>query len=521
MNETVATSPVWFCLHFPKLPVEVFARQQQDQPVVVVNRQRVAFMNHLASEQGIAVGSSMNTAFTINEQIVSFERDETRELARLQQLAQWALRFTPDVTIKPPCSLLLNVTGCLKLFKGRNSLKQQIIDGLNRLGFEVRIGVSSTPLAALSLAKMSLARHDPEKPETASPDAASPDAASQNISDVRAQLAPLPVSFLEIEPRILESLTQMGIAHCGQLFALPMDGLNRRYGVFFTDYLQRLTGDKPDPQKIIDEKPRFRSDITFMADVTNAQSLVFPMKRLLQELEDYLRGRQLQVSQFSFRMSHRDDKRSGGSKTFTVFLAEPDSDAQMFLMLSQLQLEKVNCLPEVDNLSLAANQFHTTQTRPGDLFEGTRFKTSDDSINKQQDETRAIRLINMMTARLGQQACFGLSLADDHRPERAWQAVSLAERRSGETLNAAQDIEANTRPLYLLPAPRRLNTQEGQPCMSGQLEILLGPERIDTGWWDDHVVARDYFIARHPSGAIYWIFRDLRDHDWHLHGIFS
>lgn len=496
--------PLWFCLDFPRLPVEIFVRHQekyqQDQPVVVICKQRIVQTNQLASEQGIQIGSSMNTAYTISDHIVSFERDETRELANLQQLAQWAMQFTPDVTIRPPSSLLLNVAGCLKLFDGKDNLKQKISEDIADLGFEVHIGINGTPLSALCFAKAGA--HD-------------------NTGDVRPSLERLPLQYLQIEPEVFESLRQMGISTCGQLLNLPADGLNRRFGVFFTDYLQRLTGERPDPQSVIDEKPRFRSDITFMSDVDNMQSLVFPMKRLLQELEAFLRGRQLMVSQFSFRISHRYASRHGGNRTFTVFLTEPDNDARMFLMLSQLQLEKSECLPEVDNLSLAANHFYETETRAGDLFEGTRFKRNDGSMHSKHEEVRAVRLINMMTARLGHRACFGLSLADDHRPERAWRPISLSQR---DTTQAENEI-TNVRPVYLLAEPKRLAMQGGEPSFSekeaGKLECLLGPERIDAGWWDDQAVARDYYIARHPSGALYWIFRDLNDHVWHLHGIFS
>ena len=145
------------------------------------------------------------------------------------------------------------------------------------------------------------------------------------------------------------------------------------------------------------------------------------MKRLLGELHEFLRGRQLHVSQFSFRLSHR----SHPPRSFNVMLANPANDPAMFLMLTQLKLDRIDNMPEVDSLSLTARDFHDIETPSGDLFQGTRFQQKDGSQHSKAEAAKAVELINMMAARLGPQACFGLALANDHRPERAWRPVAL------------------------------------------------------------------------------------------------
>ena len=517
------TSNLWLCLHFPQLPIEIYSRGNQEKSVVVVTRTRVEYMNDQARALGIKPGTSMNTAYTISEQIVSFERDEARELAALQHLGQWAYQFSPNIVLKPPHSLLIDIAGCLKLFKGLDNLTAKIKTGLYKLGFSAHIGVNRTPLAALSFGETGFGDTGVDETAVFNNEALGDEIARGNslgdeIARTKSSLSSMPVSALRIDRKIVESLHQMGISHCEQLFALPMDGLNRRYGVFFTDYLQRLTGEKPDPQKYLPEKPLFANDITFLSDVTNIESLVFPVKRLLGELSDFLIKRQLLVTRFTFRLSHRNHD----SRSFTVYLAGPDSDAQMFLMLSQLQLEKIQDMPEVDNLHLTARQFVTTESHSGDLFHGTRFQQKDGRIHSQADEASAVRLINMMTARLGPQACFGLSEANDHRPEWAWKPVRLSDKDYWQS----ETLIPNTRPLYLLPKPKQLAAQAGEPCLSGRLDLLQGPERIDFGWWDttangNREVARDYYIAKHQSGSLYWVYQHLDNPDWFLHGIFS
>jgi len=59
------------------------------------------------------------------------------------------------------------------------------------------------------------------------------------------------------------------------------------------------------------------------------------------------------------------------------------------------------------------------------------------------------------------------------------------------------------------------------PFLDGRLSFLDRLERIASGWWDGDPVQRDYRIARNPSGAVFWIYRERGKPDWFLHGIFS
>jgi protein ImuB len=76
--------------------------------------------------------------------------------------------------------------------------------------------------------------------------------------------------------------------------------------------------------------------------------------------------------------------------------------------------------------------------------------------------------------------------------------------------------------LWLLPEPELLSTDNGHPLHRGKLRFVAGPERLETGWWDEHGIARDYYTAVSPSGAGLWIFRNRgREASWYLHGIFG
>ena len=485
---------LWLCLHFQQLPVEIFTRESTNKPVVVTARQRIVHMNQVASASGIRIGSSVDTAYILAGDLVCFERNEEKELETLQHLGQWAYQFTPNVSVKAPSSLLLDIKSSLKLFDGIENIKTNINQGLQRLGYSAMLGVHQTPLAALLTAKT---------------------ATTKKVT-VKTALTETPVDKLDIDQHIIEGLQRMGVHCLEDILDLPQSGLARRFGALLVDYLQRLMGEKADPQQLISEQPDFSSEITFLSDVTNLESLVFPMRRLLQELSDFLVARQIKVNHFTFKLSHREHS----PKSFSIYLAEPESDAAMFLLLSQLHLDKIHDVQEIDSLTLSADRFFSATSLSGDLFHGTRFQQKDGRMTGLADRENNNRFFNILRARLGPDACFGLAEANDHRPEKAWKVVSQSMQSKRKESSSGE----NPRPMFLLPKPRRLRLHDGQPWFNGSLRLLQGPERIDYGWWDCNV-CRDYFVAKHTTGGFYWIFQEQNHHQrqrqWFLHGIFS
>ncbi len=506
--------PLWLCLYMANLPLEVFVRfgdsTEPERPVVVLERQRVMHLNQAAAKLDIQIGSSMDTAYTLADHVLAYERNADREQRSLEQLAQWAYQFTPQVCCQPPHSLLLNISGCLKLFDGLDNLINAVHQKLTEKGYSAQLGLSYTPSAAAMMARAGVVSSDlnPALP------------AAETATETRHQLASLPIDLMATEPAVIQGLKQMGIQDMAALFRLPPAGLSRRYGEPFVQYLRQLTGSQPDPRQYIDPKPDFFSEIHFLSDVDNLESLRFPMKRLLTELTQFLTGRQLAISQLHWLLSHRHHP----ARQINIRLARPENQRDMFMLMTQLELEKLDPnkdIPEVDSLTLAARQFYPVRQRSSDMFEGAGYQAAEHSDDK------AYTLMNMIRARLGPERCLGITVADDHRPEKAWRWVQLEQAKPRPT--TAVNLP---RPPFLLNEPQVLY-QTGQPealdpgkfrkslpCFKGQpLDLIRGPERIESGWWESTAEHRDYYIARHPDGPLYWVFYD--GHDWYLHGLFA
>lgn len=48
-----------------------------------------------------------------------------------------------------------------------------------------------------------------------------------------------------------------------------------------------------------------------------------------------------------------------------------------------------------------------------------------------------------------------------------------------------------------------------------------GPERIETGWWRQADIHRDYYRVETTGGERFWLFRNRRDEGWFLQGCFG
>jgi protein ImuB len=154
-----------------------------------------------------------------------------------------------------------------------------------------------------------------------------------------------------------------------------------------------------------------------------------------------------------------------------------------------------------------------------------------------------VRLIERLQARLGADRVQRLVPVADHRPERStayvpvdpgtWPQMPDLPGAVAPPLGPAQPGAGGmpTRPTMLLPKPQPLPARDGQPLFEGKpIEIISGPERIETGWWDGDLVARDYFVGRVHDGAMAWLFRDrippragerAAGSGWYLHGWFA
>jgi protein ImuB len=384
-----------------------------------------------------------------------------------------------------PSGILLEVAGSLKLFGGLGKLLSLLRQGVRALGFEATVGIAPTPLAARVFARAE-ARGMPVRGCTEA--ASLPD-----------RLADLPLFLLEWPGRALELLADLGIVRLRDALALPRGSFAQRFGPESLAQLDRLAGRVPDPRQAFSPPARFRAKLELPAEAEGVEAILFPLKRLLAEMEGTLRGRGAGVQELALRLEH------GGKRHTRLDLAfaTPEREAEFILAIAREKLSRLELPAPTIGIALAADRLLPFAPREATWLPGR--------------EERAVgraRLIEKLAARLGAGRVFGIALADDHRPERSWRVPQASSSRTG--------FDGGARPAWLLHRPQKLVAGPDGPALQGALHIVAGPERIETGWWDGEPVSRDYFVASNPAGETWWIYRERRDPGaWFVHGLFA
>jgi len=152
-------------------------------------------------------------------------------------------------------------------------------------------------------------------------------------------------------------------------------------------------------------------------------------------------------------------------------------------------------------------------------------------------------LVDRLSSRLGRECVFGINAQAGALPERSWKRRLLTEtiKSRSRKRETAITLKAPHRPLWLHdpPQPLRVRQPERSSAGAGNLSRLQpptafqfqgthydvvrhwGPERIETGWWRGKSIRRDYYRVETDGGSRFWVFRQLDDGQWFLHGCFE
>lgn len=480
---------LWMCAHLPQMALEIRLRSDPGaggRAAVLVDDKIVCRMNRPAQEAGISLGVSLATANSLVAGLVHYSRDAALEIHRLNLLVSAAYRFTPRVSLAPPDALLLEVQGSLKLFGGWEPIARALKQALRNMGHQCWIGVAHTPCAAEALARAKVPTQMPPCPDR------------KTLRHVAMTLLrDVELAHTELSDVDTERLFSMGIRSLGELLELPRHELGKRFGKSMLDYLARLTGTHPDSREYVAPEPMFYAVAHLIEPVQSREELQFPMQGLATDLSGWLDARGCGVVELVWGFSPFDATEA----LRPVRFAYPRTDANALLEFSELTLAEHELPAEIMSVSLRAAKVESL-FKAG-FADRNLFGSRSSSSSAPND------LLDRLTARLGSDSLQLLCHMNDHRPEHAWaplpvRALSRPGRRN------RSHAQPSNRPAWLLEPP--------VPVKRKYFQLLKGPERIQSGWWESPL-ERDYYVARHRNGALCWLFNDQQG--WFQHGFFS
>jgi protein ImuB len=524
------------CLHLPYLSTERARRDaawgaEPERPLALTRAVGASLVVEQACPRarqlGLRPGLSLAQAQALAPALIVLAYDPQRDQAALEQLAQWALRFSPLVEPVMPDTLLVDITGCQQLFGGEENIACQAADGLAQQGFRARAGIADTIGAACALAV-----------------AADETVVIAPAGQTSAWLAPLPPAALRLEPQASQRLEALGIHTIGDLLMLPRASLPARFGPQLVLRLQQALGEVFEgvtPYQPVEVPRAYRS---FEAPGADFQSIALVAERLLAVVFEQLRRREEALRRLECVIYYE----RVAAFSFSIGLARASREQSHVKKLLRQRLERADVTPGVMGLMLVARETSRWHGGQGGLFEP----------REPGDEEALGCLVDRLAGRLGYEAVVRPRLVDDYQPERAFRYVSVAEagcaseaapprsEGGGESSPGCDagldssvvrcrglgrnDGEA-TRPLRLMvrPVPIRVIAlvPDGPPTWlwyHGREYVVVqaeGPERLETAWWRGPDVRRDYFRVTAESGEQFWIFHAVSEGRWYVHGVFA
>ena len=475
---------LWLFVYFPRLALEsYFLSSDGRKPQLLLHpgSKTVLQCNMLAEQLGVKAGMSANTAYFLLQDAEIGNYDSHIEKENLQRLALAGYQFSAHVSLIEPDGLLLEAGSMLHLFNGLENYWQQLQSCFQRSGFTAVYAVAHTARAAETLARNQVP------------------CCTTAIHEVIDKLDTLTVFQLQIDNRCAQRLNSMGIHSYRELRQLPRSELGYRFGKELVHYLELLEQDQTLQQSFV-IPPHFRHNIDLMHEAESAGHLLFPLKRLLQYLEQYLSARQLTAEQLFIKLQHREH-------TPTLLRIHAINGARKYqdwLNLIAIQLDRTRLVAPAIALQLRAHHFRPQQQVASDLLK---------QCFPEQDKDQ---LLSLLISRLGNNQVKTILLTSDPRPQHASQLISLDKSKDKyETFKPNQYTLYY--PVLLLEQPRPIDPQRYQ--------WLSKPERIVTGrWLDNDGYRKDFFraesTANDNSHQIHWLSR-RDDGCWFLEGVFA
>jgi protein ImuB len=428
-------------------------------------------------------------------------KDDEADLAEklLKKLCTWCIRFTPFVAMDLPDGMILNVTGCAHLWDNEEMYLQTITDRLKGLGFHVRAAMADTIGAAWAVSRFGKSKAIIET--------------GKHIET----LMHLPAAALRLDAIHLEKLYKLGLHTIGSFMNMQRSVLRRRFGEDFLLKLNQALGYADEIIQPLIPVEAYFERLPCLEPIQTKTGIEIALHKLIDALCIRLQkdGKGLRKGVFKgYRIDNITEQ-------ISIITNHPSNNNQHIFKLFELKVATIEPALGIEVFTLEALKVEDVVA----LQE--TFWTANSSLQSNE----VAELLDGLQSRFGNDIVHRYLPDEHHLPERS---VKLA-----ASLKDKPEIEWRTdkpRPIQLLQEPQRIEVTApipDYPPMNFKYKDKLytikkadACERIESEWWIDAGLHRDYYIVEDEEGKRYWLFRlghysEAYKPAWFLHGFFA
>ena len=500
------------CIHLPHWPITRRLRRQSARlrrSAVIVGsvgrRRQIVDAADAVLAGGVRIGMSLAEARALYPGVICFEHNPLLDHRALEALGRWLTRFTPTVATgwsaekntsskqahnddPPPPVLLLDITGCDRLFGSVAELVKRVRQSVRRFRIPSKTAVAPTTGAAWALASSPL-----------------PSGTIVNLADLPQTLRPLPITALRLPKEVVAALHHLGLTTIGQALELPRNALPSRFGSILLLRLDQVIGARSELLVPLSYEVPIAARVELEGPIDALEAVVAIFESLLRQIVDQLarRGhgaRQIEIVCRFDRTSRKPDV------IHTIRLTSPMRHFQSLFNLLRGASERLDGGSEgFVAFALKVPEHERIADEQIELIKD----------NVRSDAIEADRLMERLRVRLGDAAVVRPVLVESYLPELAWKPGDEPPPAA-----ASQVPLERSRPLRLLSMPEEIRVlSEPSDALDGRprqfawrgglhrLMVIIGPERIGGEWWRGHYHTRDYYEVENEVGLRFWIFR--------------
>lgn len=474
----------------------------------VSQRRVVMACSESASRAGVAPGMTLAHARALVKGAEPHveAHDGIADHHAMVRLAMWAHRFSPLVAPDPPDGLMMDVTGCERVFRGERRLLRIAVAGLERLGIRARGAIAPTFGCAWAVARYG-------------------EGAGVIVADgkIREAMEPLPIAALRIEDEVAGAMREIGIERVGELMAIDRAGVGARFG---RQVLHRLDQAMGEAMEMIEPvRPLLPPTVERIFDgaTTRTDAIERATVELIDELVPILEERGSGARVLRLELGRVDSV----PVEMDVTLSRPSRDARHLWTLLRPSVERANLGFGVERVTLTAARTGRVHHTQSEHWNEARSVCADGA------DTAA--LIDLLSNRLGRGRVMRMRVHESHVPERSFglsPALDVAgSRRESAPPRHIGWVMTGSRPACLLESPEPAEAIAMAPDAPPSrlrwrgrewaIDAGVGPERIAPEWWRESVGTRDYYRVREAGGTWLWVYRDIATASWFVHGLWS
>jgi protein ImuB len=484
----------WCIRHNLSVKDEAFVLVIKERGRVVIKEASI-----IAQTKGIYAGMVLADAraFYPSLQVINHTEGVTEKL--LAKFCEWCIRYTPIACIDLPDGLVLDVTGCPHLWGSEKAYIDDIAKRLTAFGYHVRIAMADTIGAAWAVSRFGK------------------DAITvvDRCAHINALLS-LPPASLRIDELLQDKLHKLGFYQISSFINIPTSMLRRRFGKDFIKRFRQALGKEEETVKPFIPVEPYTERLPCLEHIQTLTGIEIALNRLLEMLCKCLQKESKGLRTCSFKCFRLDSK----VEQVSIGTTSGSNNAKHLFKLFENKLQSIEPDLGIELFVLEASKVEDLSSTQEVLWE------SNTSNNKHIAE-----LLDRISNKFENISIQRFLPNEHHLPERSYKKANALDEQSTATW-----LTDKQRPTVLLEKPELIKVTApvpDYPPMSfthknnfHRIKKADGPERIESEWWLNEGLFRDYYVVEVEEGKRYWLFR-LGSYDgaklpsWFLHGFFA